>query len=158
MATRGIIAIQNKTGFKGGYHHWDSYPTGLGEYLFDTFQQEGWAIVERGTQHTWSSLSSDECHCCGTMSDGRTEKFRAADDKTDCGAEYAYAFQHESWTDNSGEKHDTHYMHIYGKQSGGKQVIEMFGMTTPNSEWALIASIDLNGSKPDFKKIEQEQY
>ena len=158
MSTRSIIAIQNKTGFKGGYHHWDGYPTGLGEYLFDTFQEDGWAMVEKATSHSWSSFMSEECHCCGTMSDGRTEEFWVADENTDCGAEYVYAFLHESWVDNTGETKHNHFMNIYARKLDGKQVVEFFGMTTPNAQWELISSVDLNGKKPDFKKIEQEQY
>ena len=49
-------------------------------------------------------------------------------------------------------------MNIYARKLDGKQVVEFFGMTTPNAQWELISSVDLNGKKPDFKKIEQEQY
>lgn len=145
MSTRSIIAIQNKKGFKGGYHHWDGYPTGLGEYLFDTFQEDGWAMVEKATSHSWSSFQSEECHCCGTMSDGRREEFWVADENSECGAEYVYAFT------------PTH-MNIYGRKIDGQQIIEMFGFTTPNAQWDLIASVDLNGKKPSFRKIEREQW
>ena len=35
MSTRGAIAtISKPEGFKGVYHHWDSYPTGLGATLY----------------------------------------------------------------------------------------------------------------------------
>jgi hypothetical protein len=39
MSTRGVIAIQNGDGFIGRYHHWDSYPKGLGKTLYDWAQQ-----------------------------------------------------------------------------------------------------------------------
>ena len=39
MATRGAIARLNGVGrFRGVYHHWDSYPTGLGKTLFQVYQ------------------------------------------------------------------------------------------------------------------------
>lgn len=34
MGTRGIIARKTPGGWLGRYHHWDSYPTGLGKMLF----------------------------------------------------------------------------------------------------------------------------
>lgn len=34
MATRGIIARKTNNGFEGVYHHWDSYPSGLGQMLY----------------------------------------------------------------------------------------------------------------------------
>jgi len=37
MATRGVIARKTEDGFEGRYHHFDSYPTGLGETLFDLY-------------------------------------------------------------------------------------------------------------------------
>lgn len=34
MSTRSVIARKTKVGFSGRYHHWDGYPSGLGESLF----------------------------------------------------------------------------------------------------------------------------
>jgi len=39
MSTRGVIARQNGDGFVGRYHHWDSYPSGLGKTLYDWAQR-----------------------------------------------------------------------------------------------------------------------
>ena len=39
MSTRGVIARQNGSGFIGRYHHWDSYPEGLGKTLYDWAQR-----------------------------------------------------------------------------------------------------------------------
>lgn len=35
MGTRGVIARQKGDSFEGRYHHWDSYPTGLGSALWE---------------------------------------------------------------------------------------------------------------------------
>lgn len=38
MATRGAIArLNGNGGFKGAYHHWDSYPEGLGKTLYHLY-------------------------------------------------------------------------------------------------------------------------
>lgn len=37
MATRGIIARKTDYGFRGVYHHWDSYLSGLGATLFNLY-------------------------------------------------------------------------------------------------------------------------
>ena len=35
MSTRGVIARQQGDSFQGRYHHWDSYPSGLGKALWE---------------------------------------------------------------------------------------------------------------------------
>lgn len=37
MATRGLIARKTATGLQGRYHHWDSYPSGLGQTLYTLY-------------------------------------------------------------------------------------------------------------------------
>lgn len=37
MGTRGIIAFGTPEKWRGNYHHWDSYPTGLGATLWDAY-------------------------------------------------------------------------------------------------------------------------
>lgn len=41
MGTRGVIARAKGDGWEGRYHHWDSYPTGLGKRLQEVYQQIG---------------------------------------------------------------------------------------------------------------------
>ncbi|MBI2851969.1 MAG: hypothetical protein HYX84_02530 [Chloroflexi bacterium] len=40
MSTRGAIARQKGDTFEGRYHHWDSYPTGLGKALWDVYHEQ----------------------------------------------------------------------------------------------------------------------
>lgn len=35
MSTRSVIARKQGSGFSGVYHHWDGYPSGLGQTLFE---------------------------------------------------------------------------------------------------------------------------
>lgn len=37
MGTRGVIAEAHGTGWRGRYHHWDSYPEGLGKTLYELY-------------------------------------------------------------------------------------------------------------------------
>lgn len=37
MSTRGVIARPNGDSWTGRYHHWDSYPSGLGKTLFNAY-------------------------------------------------------------------------------------------------------------------------
>lgn len=39
MSTRGVIARKDGDGFTGRYHHWDSYPSGLGRTLYQWAHQ-----------------------------------------------------------------------------------------------------------------------
>ena len=69
MSTRGAIARLSGEGFKGVYHHWDSYPSGLGKALWDTYQKVGVldamldGLID---QHPagWSSIvATVHCYC-----------------------------------------------------------------------------------------------
>lgn len=64
MGTRGVIARPDGEGFKGRYHHWDSYPEGLGKTLFerrkDTFAGDTDAMLAfLIDQHSagWSTIN-----------------------------------------------------------------------------------------------------
>lgn len=47
MGTRGVIARAKGDGWEGRYHHWDSYPTGLGKRLQEVYQQIGLARMKK---------------------------------------------------------------------------------------------------------------
>ena len=107
MSTRAQKMIQKKDEGDGKdwavgtYHHWDGYPEGLGAYLKETFKEKGWEWVEGILKHSWSSIWDDECHCCGTMSDGRKEdvSYLPSDTKTFGDTEYMYVFSREAGKD-----------------------------------------------------------
>ena len=82
MSTRSLIMIQNNDVEKyskdeiwasGTYHHWDGNPSTIGKFLMIQFQNKGWSWLRDIVKHSWSSLPSSECYCCGTMRDGRRE-------------------------------------------------------------------------------------
>ena len=63
MSTRGVIARRVGEGkFEGRYHHWDSYPTGLGEGLQQMYRSLGGDVERMKTilldEHTagWSTI------------------------------------------------------------------------------------------------------
>ena len=74
MSTRSIIARKTDEGFIGTYHHWDGYPSGVGRLVAEGFKKGGWEYLNDVLSHSWSALFNNECHCCGTMSDGRREE------------------------------------------------------------------------------------
>ena len=80
MSTRSFIMMQTKDEndqgdwAKGTYHHWDGYPNGaLHETIKEGFKDKGWEYVEDILKHSWSAIWNGDCHCCGTMDDGRKE-------------------------------------------------------------------------------------
>jgi hypothetical protein len=148
MSTRSIIAKKTPEGFMGTYHHWDGYPSVVGQLVAEGFKNGGWDYLNTVLAHSWSALWKNECHCCGTMSDGRREEIFPYTHETDCGAEYAYVFEHDT------EK-NTDFMHIYQKKdSDGEHVVEFFGMTNEEGEWEISKTIDLRLELPDFQELE----
>jgi hypothetical protein len=99
MATRGMIAFgTSETSFEGRYHHWDSYPSGLGKTLYDLynghFQRDldamkrvlfdehpgGWSTIndkdwslEPGFGH--GDGDRPQCYCHGDRDEGPYEPY-----------------------------------------------------------------------------------
>ena len=111
MATRGCIARMTPEGFRGVYHHWDSYPDGLGSQLLHLL-----AVRFRGDvggmlrflidDHPsgWSTVCADDidaepgfgregamrCYCHGERSDPPRSLDQDSARRARC--EFVYAF------------------------------------------------------------------
>lgn len=149
MSTRGAITYATGDGFRGVYHHWDSYPSGLGSALWKLAQSQELrellhSLIEEHPAG-WSTINDKpECYC-HTRGDPPwevTEKNAAGS-----GVEYVYAFDIASRT-----------MTILSSMTeyDGKEVkmIGMFGMGDPNSTWKAIAVIPLDGPEPNWVSLE----
>ena len=108
MSTRSFIMIQTKDENNAGdwavgtYHHWNGHPDGdVNETLINGFKNGGWAFAEETVKHSWSAIWKGECHCCGTMEDGRREEidYLPLHPKDDMDAEYMYVFAREGKKD-----------------------------------------------------------
>ena len=112
MSTRSLIMIQDNDVEKyskdeiwasGTYHHHDGNPSAMGKFLMYEFQDKGWSWLRRVVEHSWSSLPSIQCYCCGTMRDGRREPHQKRTNISEDGGwsdiEWIYLFsQHRDGT------------------------------------------------------------
>ena len=100
MSTRSAIARVNGDGFKGVYHHWDGYPSGLGKILWDNAKKVG---IKQFLAHAidshpagWS-IFPEVCYC-----HNGPNKISPPDqpitDKEDEGMEWAYVFDESAGT------------------------------------------------------------
>ncbi len=163
MSTRGIIAERDDThgGFRGRYHHWDSYPRGLGKALYtiyhEVFEKDlksmlrvllhehtaGWSTIVDGD---WACpIGFDEagpqCYCHGT----RSEPARGwVYPDTDSCCEFAYVIDKAKKT-----------MAIFERQyESGEHAMGFFGIPIDDdAAWITVAIVDLDGPEPDWSKI-----
>jgi len=182
MGTRGFIGVWDKNShpaaekihFKGVYHHWDSYPDGLGATLYKLyrghFKRDMAKMLDFLTkQHTcWSTINKcdfklpagysdyiDEkqgpvCYCHGN----RSEKGWVVTEKnaSGSGCEWGYILCPRtktmsivcSYYGDASEKHK------------GKKMIGMFGCGDKSAVWKVVAVVKLGGKKPDFKAIKDQ--
>lgn len=164
MSTRGAIVRKAKTGFVGVYHHWDSYPEGLGKTLWDLYHgffkedlkkmlnylidthPAGWSTINGKDFNLPAGYSDSETEnpCCYCHGD-RNEKPNKINHKNaaDCGCEYVYMFDLKKKT-----------MDILSSfNADGSKMIGMFGLGNPAADWEVIASVSLGGDEPNWKKI-----
>ena len=149
MATRGAIFRKRGDELVGRYHHWDSYPEGLGATLFEWAREFGWDL-ERMMEFLidrhpagWSTIVmrkpfapigygvevGPECYCHGVRHDPPHE-LHSLDDAASCGAEWAYVID------------------------PGAAVMEVWKRTWDDDDewsWKLVATVSLVGPEPDWK-------
>jgi len=167
MSTRGVIARRNGDGFTGRYHHWDSYPSGLGKTLFKWAKlmpldqmlkmllddhPAGWSTIV-GTDpklepgyvelDNKSAPNRPRCYCHGDRSEPQDDILTEANASA-VGCEYAYVFDEQRRT-----------MAILSSYCrDGHKMIGMFGMGDPEAAWRLVATIDLDGEEPDWEELD----
>ena len=171
MSTRGAIARVNGDGFKGVYHHWDSYPSGLGASLMNLYQGHFNRDLEKMLKELidnhpagWSTINDADFRLApryveiskkDVTSDGkrgpecychgdRHEETQVVTEKNaaDIGCEWVYAFN---------DKNQMVVLSSYNED--GKKMIGMFGMGNPDARWCVKAIIDLDGTEPDWENL-----
>ncbi|MBI3334041.1 hypothetical protein HYZ97_01000 [Candidatus Pacearchaeota archaeon] len=149
---RGAIARVTGEGFRGIYHHRDSYPSSLGKTLWDTYQKVGDletildCLID---QHPggWSSLEgAARCYCHRDWDKGDSEGWEVNQSNASrLGVEWVYAFDVPNNT----------MLVIRSFNPSGAKVIGAFGLGNPDALWSVVATIDLKGIEPDWKSIEE---
>lgn len=154
-------------GFEGRYHHWDSYPEGLGATLFHLAQPggpfagdlprmlkvllddhpAGWSTIngkdfglEPGYEGSQRESARPECYCHG----GRAEAEHTVCEvnAAGCGCEYGYVFTEAG-----------HMLVLSSYSAGGGKMVGMFGMGDAKATWRLMADVDLHGPEPVWARL-----
>ena len=176
MSTRGCIARLQKRDpleFKGVYHHWDSYPSGLGQKLFHIRNQEfkgdtaamlkvlidqhpaGWSTIVgadfdlrpgfQGHQKAdgKAMVMESRPQCYCHGDRHETSSMVTERNAAASGIEYAYLF-------------DGSKMFIAGSFCGnGRKMVGMFGLGDAEAVWSVIAEVYLDGPEPDWETLDQ---
>ena len=168
MSTRGCIARlkgRDPPVFKGVYHHWDSYPSGLGRALYrlrnGRFRMNTDAMVrEIIDQHPagWSTIVG--CSFDQTPGFSRTEP----DDRPQC---YCHGERNESgWkvTDTNAAGSGVEYVYAFeGSRmlvlgsfiEDGTKMVGFFGAGDETAVWVVIAEVNLDRPEPDWEALDE---
>jgi len=181
MGTRGVIARKTDKGFTGVYHHWDSYPDGLGQTLFNLYNEQfkhdlkamlktliddhpaGWSTIngkdfslEPGWVDTISSKVvveslKPQCYCHGV----RHEEGCVFDETnaSGSGCEWAYVFDEIAKTMEV-------YASIISEETAtnlnlpkGTKMIGAFGCGDEHGVWVRVYTVNLEKSAPIWNEI-----
>lgn len=181
MSTRGCIARATGDGFQGRYHHWDSYPNGLGRslwYLYRTYfkydlnrmlktlideHPAGWStIVDKDFR-----LPPGWVNVTGTEADD--SPVRRARPQCFCHGERHENAQLVTMKNASGagiewvyafnQKNQMLVLASFVREKTGTKMIGIAGMGAPDAVWKIMATIALdNEDEPDWKGIENRAY
>ena len=174
MSTRGAIVRQTEGGFEGRYHHWDSYPSGLGKALWDAyhgpFQSDlprlaktliddhpaGWSSIvgvdwsrEPGyieyPNREAEGVCRPKCYCHGDRSE--EENRITQNNAADCGCEFVYVLS------TIGPPTLTI---LSSFRTDGTKMVGFFGYGDPDAVWRPKAIIELNGPEPDWDHLDEQ--
>lgn len=171
MGTRGCIARLTDNGFKGRYHHWDSYPSGLGKTLWKLyhghFQQDlnamlrmlidkhkaGWSTIcgkDFNLKAGFIELSQPEykdskqpiCYCHGS----RHESAWLVTEKnaSGSGVEWVYAFDMKRKA----------MLILASYNEDGTKMIGYFGCGNESAKWQIVKEVSLEDAEPNWEAIE----
>ena len=150
MSTRGAIAYATGDGFRGVYHRWDSYPSGLGATLWErAHKTEDLGImlhdlIENHPAGFSTIIREQECYC---HSLGKEEPWEVTEkNAAGSGVEYVYAFDVVSRTMSILSSYTTY-------EGCEVKMIGMFGMGDPDATWRAITILDLDGPEPDWEAL-----
>jgi len=186
MGTRGVIArlTERKVkgniyfSFKGRYHHWDSYPSGLGKTLYNLYNEffnkdlvkmlkvliddhpAGWSTIngaDFSLNAGWIGNSGADYEnkevkkqpVCYCHGDRHEDEWLCTDkNASGSGCEWAYAFDTKK-----------KLMKVFASMTivNDKTVkmIGAWGMGDPKATWIEVATVNLDDKEPDWNKMEK---
>ena len=188
MSTQGaIVRTTGNSTFKGVYHHWDSYPSGLGRTLWEMYHgffkrdcqamikyliddhPAGWSTINdsdfnlpagyQGMDKDPDTYCGPECYCHGGRSDGPREV--NDQNASGCGIEYVYHLDEGPSLVILSSYHQDGEKMIGAFGSGdpdGEKMIGAFGSGDPDATWKELARLPLFGEEPDWKALDQLAY
>lgn len=177
MGTRGVIARKTKNGFIGRYHHWDSYPSGLGKTLWDLyhghFNHNLKAMLEvLIDKHPagWSTIVGKDFNLKAgfvnniTTKDIEKQTKRYMRPKCYCHGdrkETPFTITEKNacevgceWCYAFDEDNKTMYIMASFNEDNTK-MIGFFGCGNSKATWRIVAEVDLNGKEPEWEKLHE---
>jgi hypothetical protein len=150
MSTRGIIAWPEKTmGWEGVYHHWDSYPSGLGKALWHSLHGHfagdvGAMLQVLIVEHPagWSTILSDTAAPCADWTQVPGFVNPTGDVSFDTPTR-PQCYCH-------GDRSDPARRLVTGL---GAHAVGMFGSNPGVARWRQCAVIDLDGPEPSWETM-----
>ena len=164
MSTRGIIARPHGQSWRGRYHHWDSYPAGLGAALWQALHGHfegdvdamlrvlldehpaGWSTIvdadwtlAPGFEDYPDKTARPKCYCHGTRAEAGLGWVTP---DQDTGAEWAYILDAQARTMTI----------LEARTRTGTHAVGMFGSNPGRATWREVAVIGLDGDEPKWKR------
>ena len=168
MSTRGVIARVQGDGWKGIYHHSDSYPTWLGRELWRALQNEYEGDVEALLKDAvdehpggWSSFS-DRCYCHDPERKDEGDMIMTDRDCDPLFIEWVYAFDPGSRTMSvfSSAQAETLLPGQHGTYIEPSETHHLDG-TVEHTDGhyyvhRLVGSFPTDGDEPNWEELEKE--
>lgn len=175
MSTRGaIVRFTNgeTTEFAGRYHHWDSYPSGLGKTLWGLYHGHfkkdlklmlqvlidehpaGWSTINGADFNKAAGYIGDFGYNVDTPYGSRNPVCYCHGDRSE-----------EGWRVTQENASGSGVEYVYGFDEGptlvvlssycadGDKMVGAFGMGDPQATWKEIARVPLEGPEPDWGRI-----
>jgi len=178
MATRGCIARKVNDGFRGVYHHWDSYPEGLGKALWDLYHgyfkkdlRQMLKVLIDEHQAGWSTIVNADFNLpIGWKGKLGRKVLRVGDTIISYPKNpvcYCHGDRRETpniLTEKTASSIGVEWVYAFDVSSDamyilasynadGSKMIGAWGFGNPEAEWRTVDVIDLHGKEPNWEEI-----
>lgn len=163
MSTRAVIGVyeDRQAGkWRGTYHHFDGYPSGLGQTLWKLYHElyEGLlpAMLEMlidAHPQGWSSIIDCDWTLKPTWLDNRGEWYNAGKKCPATSYKYRPGEDHEPWRFDQTSDGGQEWAYVFDLEDYTMTIFERVG-SWEDVTYRRIETLPLAGSEPDWKSFE----
>ena len=163
MSTRAVIGVYTDRPldkWRGTYHHWDGYPTGLGQALWRLYHEHYDGLLAAMLEmlidahpHGWSTIVDADWSQRPTWIENTSEWYQTGRPLPPLSYRYRYAFNEQPFLFNEVTDGGQEWAYVFDLESDTMTILQRIP-PWEDVVYVRIETLPLNGSEPDWNDFE----